>query len=258
VLSAALTVSLSLLAFGMPAERPRDVVPAPNALVVRMLPSDMTAPGEVRPHGVPPSYDWANGPRPRRSAPPADFTAVTAWGQLYRCAGAPADRDDTIELRDLQLWTLIGGRWKQAQQPSVVDGSSFPESYMGRPVAARVVARGRTSTSVRMRAGYNFHFWPGTGRVRFDARKVQALAVIVTARRIAHGRASGCVALNVGADYWRSISAPAAGSANANDAGIGRFKRVTRRWRAFSMTTASAQTLTRHPLRLRVPASELW
>lgn len=219
-----------------------------------MLTQDMTAPGEARPHGVPPSYDWAKGPRPRPAAPPAGFGALTAWGQLYRCAGAAFDGNDTIALRGLEAWTLVGTQWVPVQRSSAVDGSAFPETYMGSPVTAHVVARTARGTKVRMRTGYNFHFWPSAGRVGLDPRKVRALAVIVEARRIAHGGSAGCFALSMGADYWRSRTAAAGGS---TDAGIGRFKRLGATWRAFSMTSASPATLARHPLPIRLPAREL-
>jgi hypothetical protein len=81
--------------------------------------------------------------------------------------------------------------------------------------------------------------------------------VVVSARQTARRPGAGCLILSVGADYWRSLEAPAAGSSNAVDAGIGRFKRVDSSWRAFSMTTASAATLARHPLPLRLPEREL-
>jgi hypothetical protein len=255
VLSTALTLSLVSLAFGTAADRPPARAQEATAVqVASMLTADMTAPGEARPHGVPPSYDWAKGPRRRPAAPPAGFSALTAWGQLYRCAGTAFDGDDTIEVRDLETWTLVGTYWTRVQRSSAVGGSAFPESYVGPAVTARVVARTSRATKVRMRAGYNFHFWPGAGRVGFDPRKVRDLAVVVRARRIAHGASAGCFALSMGADYWRTRAASAGGSM---DAGIGRFKRVGSSWRAFSMTTASASTLARHPLPIRLPAREL-
>jgi hypothetical protein len=242
VLATALTLSLTLSASGS-ASQP-------------MLIADMTAPHEVRPHGVPPSYDWAAGPRPRRVPPPADFRAFTGWGQLYRCADTAFDGNDTIELRGLQTWLLVGGRWRRVQRSSALGGSGFAEDYVRPSVAARVVARRPSETKVKLRAGYNFHFWPGAGRVAFDPGKVSDVAVVVRARRIRHGTRAGCFVLSMGADYWRSRTAPG-GSANVSDAGIGRFKRVGPRWRAFSMTTATAATLALHPLPLRLPAREL-
>jgi hypothetical protein len=258
VFSTALTLSIVLSAFGAVPGPQREKPPHPRPKVVsNLLRSDMTAPHEAPPHGVPSSYDWARGPRPRRAAPPADFTAFTAWGQLYRCAGARFDPAETVELRDLETWLLVGGHWKRAQRSSALGGAAFAEDYVGPPAAARLVARGPKGSRVRMRVGRNFHFWPAAGRVRFDARRVTDVAVVVRARRVDGGSKAGCLTLSVGADYWRSLTAPAAGSGNAVDAGIGRFKRVDGNWRAFSMTTASADALARHPVPLRLAEREL-
>jgi hypothetical protein len=258
VLSTALTLSIALSAFGAAPAPQREQPPRPRpSVVANLLRSDMTAPHEARPHGVPSFYDWAQGPRPRRAPPPACFSAFTAWGQLYRCAGARFDPKETVELRDLETWLLRGGRWRRAQDSSALGGAAFAEDFAGPTAAARFVARGPKGSRVRMRLGRNFHFWPGAGRVRFDAGKVKDVAVIVRARRVGRESNAGCLTLSVGGDYWRSLTAPAAGSKNAVDAGIGRFKRVDGSWRAFSMTTASAGTLARHPVPLRIAEREL-
>ncbi len=217
----------------------------------------MTTAHEARPHGVPEYWDWAKKPRIGRREAPTGWTAFTAWGQLYRCAGSLYDHRRTVQVRDLQAWFLVGDTWKRAQRPSALEGSAFAEDYARPAVSARVVGSSRHGTTVRLRRGYNFHFWPGTGRVAFDAKKVDAVAVLARARLTRRGTREGCVALSVGADYWRSLRAPAAGSENTVDAGIGRFKRVTRRWRAFGMTNASDATLAAHPLPLRLPQGEL-
>jgi hypothetical protein len=247
LLATALTIAIASLAPGTTPDSDR---------VAHMLRTDMTAPHEAIPHGVPPSYDWAARPRPRPVAPPADFRALTGWGQLYRCANAPFDPDDTIELRDLQTWLLVGDRWRQVQRSSALGGSAFAEDYARPPVPARVVARSARGTSVHMVDGYSFHFWPGKGRVAFDPGRVRDVAVIARARRISHGSGVGCFVLSIGADYWRSRTSPG-GPGNVTDAGIGRFKLVGRRWRAFGMTTASAKTLAHDPLRVRIPSSEM-
>ncbi len=53
--------------------------------------------------------------------------------------------------------------------------------------------------------------------------------------------------LSVGGDLWRSLRAQPGGD-NSADIGIGRFKRVERRWRLFTMTTVSDAVLDRAPL----------
>jgi hypothetical protein len=224
--------------------------------VTRMLRSDMTRSHEARPHGVPTSYDWANGPRPRRGKGPLGYTAFTAWGQLYRCSRSRFDSRETIELRDLQTWLLIGKRWRLAQPPSMLGGSAYPESYMGSPTSAPVSVRNRMRTDVRLLRGYNFHFWPRDGRIAYNRSAVQAIAVVARARITGTRRDAGCVVLSVGGDYWRTLTGSAA-AGRPQDAGVGRFKRVRHTWRAFSMTTATATTLDRRPLPLHIRAPEL-
>src|SRR6202012_2111265 len=95
---------------------------------------------------------------------------------------------------------------------------------------------------------HNFHFWPGSGRVDQRPAQVSAVVVAVQARLqpLSSNTAAPCLVLSVGGDLWRSRTAGPGGS-NSTDIGIGRFKRVERRWRLFTMTTASAALLQRTP-----------
>ena len=87
--------------------------------------------------------------------------------------------------------------------------------------------------------------------------QIEAIAVAVQARLQTPPRASAapCLVLSVGGDLWRSLRAEA-GSGNTADVGIGRFKRVERRWRVFTMTTATTNLLDRVPLPGISPADE--
>jgi hypothetical protein len=250
-------LTAAIIALAMPAGPDGDRSSRPSRqAVVKMLRSDMTKPHEAQPHGVPTSYDWAKGPRARPTPPPRDWTAFTAWGQLYRCAGAPFDARQAVEVRDLQTWILVGRRWRRVQQSSELGGASFAEDYKRPPVGARVVQRTPEATRVKLREGYNFHFWPAAGRISFSPGKVRAITVVARARLAGRGGTDSCLAMSVSGDYWRSLTAQPEGSKNATDAGIGRFKRIGTRWRAFSMTTASSATLARRPLPLRLPRFE--
>jgi hypothetical protein len=135
-----------------------------------------------------------------------------------------------------------------------MQGAAFAEDYAGPTVPAHYVAK-PSGTSVTPVAGHNFHFWPNSGRVSLRPRRVAAVVVAVQARLQARpqGAAAPCLVLSVGGDLWRSLSAEP-GGANSADIGIGRFKRVERRWRLFTMTTASSDLLNRVPLRGIAPA----
>jgi hypothetical protein len=224
----------------------------------RVLVSDMSQPSERMPQGVPAWYDWATHPRVHAVTSARSFRAFTAWGQLYQCAGTSASRRETVQLRDMQTWVLLRGSnaWRRIQSSSELQGAAFAEDYAGPSVPADYVAKAN-GTAVRPVARRNFHFWPSSGRVSLDPARVAAVVVAVQARLLTRptGPAQPCLVLSVGGDLWRSLRAEPGGS-NSADIGIGRFKRVERRWRLFTMTTASAELLDRVPLRDIAPAGE--
>jgi hypothetical protein len=225
----------------------------------RVLVSDMSEPSEKLPQGVPTSFDWATHPRVNAAVIPRSFSAFTAWGQLYQCAGTSAPRATTVQLRDLQTWVLPRGssQWRRIQYSSAMQGAAFAEDYEGTTVAAHYVATALGTTVRPVVARHNFHFWPSTGRASLRPAQVSAVVVAVQARLKAPSRASAtpCLVLSVGGDLWRSLTAES-GAGNTTDLGIGRFKRVARRWRLFTMTTASTTALARAPLPSLAPAGE--
>lgn len=234
---------------------------AAKPALTRLLGSDMSRRSEVRPHGVPRWYDWSSHPRVRALTPMLGFEAFTAWGQLYRCAHAPPSPNDAVDLRDLQSWALLRGsrRWRRLQLSSDLEGVAFAEDYAGPAVAARYVARGSGGTSVKLRTGYNFHFWPSSGRISLRASDVVAIVVTLRARLWPGWpleQRPPCFVLSVGGDLWRSVSAQP-GASNNGDVGIGRFKRVERDWRLFTMSTATPSLRRRFPLPLTAASDEM-
>ena len=199
-----------------------------------------------------PSYwDWARTPFVSPPAP-AGYSAFTAWGQLYRCASAPHDPDDVIEIQGLQTWELDRSGWHQYQAGSELTGVAFPEDYTRAQVAADVVARRGNWLKVRLTDGYNFHFWP-TARAPFGP-SVQTVVVLVRARLIAYGARANCVGLSAGGDYWQTLTAP---YPSVTGAAVGRFKRVEGGWRVFSMTVHRQAASASYPLPYPSAAREL-
>lgn len=224
-----------------------------------LLLSDMSAPSQAMPAGVPSWYDWAGHPRINQiSRLMRTFRAFTAWGQLYQCAGTPATPRAAAELRALQTWVLVRNshRWQEIQFTSDLGGAAFAEDYKGPTVAGRF-SPSPTATSAQLVRGHNFHFWPSAGRVSLNASDVVAVTVAVQARLAPLRDASTqpCLVLSVGGDMWRSLTAPAGGS-SSGDVGIGRFKRVERNWRLFTMTTASAELLRQTPVPPLAPIAD--
>jgi hypothetical protein len=224
---------------------------APVVSMDTMLAADMAQPHEVLPHGVPTYWAWAKNAFVSPPAP-ADYSAFTAWGQVYRCANAPHDPDDVIEIQGLQTWELDQSGWHQYQASSDITGVAFPEDYSRAQIPADIRARSGNWLKVRMTEGYNFHFWPAT-RAPFGA-SVQTVVVLVRARLIAYGVKANCVGLSVGGDYWQTVADPLA---NVTGAGVGRFKRVEGGWRVFSMTLHPQTPTVAYPLPASFAASEL-
>jgi hypothetical protein len=237
---------------------PRARTAATGALQ-RLLVSDMSQPSEKLPQGVPTWYDWAGHPRVHPVASPTSFRAFTAWGQLYQCAGRSTSPRAAVALRDLQTWVLPRGSstWRRIQLSSAMQGAAFAENYDGPTVPAHYVAKASGTAVKPVVAGHNFHFWPSSGRVSLRPRQVAAVVVAVEARLQPQDSASGapCLVLSVGGDLWRSLGVEPGGS-NSADIGIGRFKRVERRWRLFTMTTASTGLVDRVPLPGIAPAAD--
>jgi hypothetical protein len=212
------------------------------------------------PEGVPTSYDWATHPRARSLEPLLHFRAFTGWGQLYQCAGTKAQTHQTVEINDLQTWMLQRGarRWQRIQISPNVHGDAFPADYSGQPRPGHYSSTA-AGTRIEPVSGRPFHFWPTSGRVVLDPSRIAALTVAVRARfapgESATGARTPCLVLSVGGDMWKTLTASPGGNANA-DVGIGRFKRVGRRWRLFTMTTASASLLQRVPLAPLAPVDE--
>jgi hypothetical protein len=228
--------------------------PAAAAPVVgmdAMLAADMAQPNEVLPHGVPTYWAWAKSAFVSPPAP-AGYSAFTAWGQVYRCANAPHDPDDVIEIQGLQTWELDQSGWHQYQASSNITGVAFPEDYSRAQIAADIRARNGNWMKVRLTDGYNFHFWP-VARAPFGA-SVQTVVVLVRARLIAYGVKANCVGLSVGGDYWQTLTAP---YPNVTGAAVGRFKRVEGSWRVFSMTLHPHALSAGYPLPSPFAAGEL-
>lgn len=226
--------------------------------LARLLLADMSGSSEDMPQGVPPSYDWAGHPRAHDISSFRTYDAFSAWGQLYQCAGTPTSPRESVQLRNMQAWILLRGsrRWQRRQLSSSFAGANFPEDYSGASSPGHFVIS-RTGTAIQMVPRRNAHFWPATGRVPLAGARVAAIVVGVEARLRPSTSGHPCVVLSVGGDMWRSITAVPGTGANG-DIGIGRFKRVQRRWRLFTMTAGSLEAPRRPLLPAFAPTDELF
>lgn len=223
---------------------------------VQTIIDDMTLPHEGHPHGVPLNYDWAVNPRVGMGNDPGAFRAMTAWGQIYEDASGNPAVNSRVQIRDMRSYLLSkrDGRWHLLQSSRGVEGAAYREDFAGdvnKPPDLRIEPD--STVSVTAGGGYNYHFWPPTGRAVIDPRDVAGIFTTVQARLIEEDttgtddRASARYLLSMGGDYWLSLSAPWDNFKTNGDIGIGRFKNVRREWQAFNMTSLTADSLRRNP-----------
>jgi hypothetical protein len=82
--------------------------------------------------GLPSNFDWADGAAPRNWAPDY-YPAVTPWGQIFEAGekGSPV-RDVSVEVKSLEVFWLIDGKWQKVAPPTGSDGSVQGGYYSGR------------------------------------------------------------------------------------------------------------------------------
>jgi hypothetical protein len=218
--------------------------------------SDMKLPQEGLPHGVPASYNWQAKPRPGEVEPPAGWTAAIAWGQVYEWAGSSTSTNTRIQIKDLALYYLNkkDNKWHLLQSSVRVSGANYREDFVGdvnKPADIRVESDGSISTTCG--GGYNFHFWPSSGRSKFPANEVAGCFVTVKARLIVgdktkpDDRDQAKYLMSVGGDWWQSLTAPWDNFKTNADMGIGRFRFISNEWKSFNMYSVPADTIRNNP-----------
>ena len=226
----------------------------PNSIEV--IENDMTLPHEGRPHGVPLSYDWALNPRMGLGNNPGNFTAMTAWGQVYEDHDGNPANNTRVQLRNIEAYVLSkhDQQWRILQSSVSMYGAAYGEDFVGhvhRQADIRNEADG--SISVTAGEGYNFHFWP-PDRVEISPSDIAGIFTTVQARLIlddpdgVDDRENARYLVNMGGDYWLNLTAEwSLEPRTVQDIAIGRFKYVTTRWQSFNMTTLSEAGLQLNP-----------
>lgn len=218
---------------------------------------DMQPPHEGIPRGVPSSYDWVLGPRLGKGNNPGNFQAAIAWGQLYEASEGNPASNTRVQFKDIKMYMLSkrNGRWRLLQNSRQVHGAAYREDFIediNRPADIRLEQDG--TISVKAGGGYNFHFWPQSGRVAIAPSDVGGIFTTVQARLIVDDPAKPLdldrarYLLSMGGDYWLNLttfkdrSRPTAG-----DIAIGKFKYVTAEWKSFNMITLSPAKVRKNP-----------
>jgi hypothetical protein len=225
-------------------------------LTLEIINDDMKLPHVARPHGVPLSYGWALAPRRGQFHHPERYKAITAWGQVYQAVQGSKSQNTRVQIRNIRAYRLSkkNRKWYLVQHSLRVEGAAYREDFkndLSQPANLRNEADG--SSSVRLVDGYNYHFWPSSGRSKINTADVVGVFVAVDARLIidnpkkSDDRSIARYLLSAGADYWTSLTAPWDNFKTNADIGIGRFRYVSSTWQTFTMTSLSETELRRFP-----------
>ena len=207
----------------------------------------MSGPHEGAPHGVPSYWSWGQVPSLQGATPPAGMSAITGWGQIYSDASNTQPANVRVELRNMEtyVWSKSGRAWIRVQGTTPIDGAHYVENFAGNasiPTDLRAELDGGTSTG--MMPGFNFHFWPRSGRGSLsNPADVGAVYTTVQARLILDNpngpdnRSQARYLANTGADWWRTPTATFGDGTNNPGVGQSRFTYLSSNWTAVNFYT---------------------
>lgn len=204
------------------------------------------------PLGVPQGYDWYSGTNTIvGDKPPSGFTSVTGWGQVYPQAGAETSANASADVQVANFKTyvhLTNGGWVLVQDQSTnpIAGAHFTADFSGAanlPWNETTLADGSSSMDAP-KNGYNDHFWPGA-RGSYGAGMIDG--VFVEAQMKTDNPNANLVA-NLGADWWRSPSAPYVdGFANNPSPGMSDWVKLTTDYQTLYFSSLSPAKLQADP-----------
>lgn len=135
----------------------------------------------------------------------------------------------------------------------MVEGAAYVEDFAGDesiPADIRVEEEGISVSPAGK--GYNFHFWT-PNRSPIDPDDIAGVFSTVEARLVVDNpdllddRNQARIILNMGADYWESMTAEWDNWTTNADVGMGKFKFVTNCWQSFNMHTVTPELLRKNP-----------
>ena len=216
--------------------------------------SDMQLPHEGKLHGVPLSYDWAQGPIISNGNNPGSFVALTAWGAIYEDGEGNPAKNTRVQIKNIQAYVLSkqDNQWRLLQSSILVEGAAYREDFLDDyNKLADIREESDGSISVKAGDGYNFHFWT-PDRVLIDPDDIAGIFTTVQARLIVDNpdypddRTKARYLMGMGGDYWQDLAVQWSDSKPA-EIGIGRAKYVETEWKAFNMITLSEAEICRNP-----------
>jgi len=216
----------------------------------------MQGKNEGFPHGVPLSYDWANGPVVIMGNNSNGWQAITSWGVVYVASEGNPATNTRVNIRNMQTYFLqkSTGKWLFLQNTSTPAGAAYVEDYSGdvnKPADIRKEPDGTISATAG--GGYNFHFYPAN-RASIDPNDIGGIVIVLQARLIladpskTDDRSSARYLCGSGADYYPALTGGWPGNASFNPGvAIGKMKYVQSGWRSFAMTTLTQSQLESNP-----------
>ena len=233
---------------------------APQDHVPSLLAHDMVGKHAGRMHGVPPSYDWAKGPRVGVGNRPArhGFTAVSAWGQVYEDADGSPARNVRVACKNISLYLLSRrtGKWRRANASRRVNGANYVEDFSSNAsVPADLRDEPDGAVSATLGGGFNFHLYSIRGRAPIDPHDIGGVVCVYSARVIMDDpngpdeRHLARYLASAGADYWLDRYVGAAPGTVA-DVGIGKARYLRPEWLTLTMSTLPLRRLRRNPPRV--------
>ena len=228
----------------------KSVGQAPTAKIAELIYDDMHLPHDGYPHGVPSSYDFAQGPLIKNVAETVgDFQAMAGWGQVYEALEGNPSVNTRVELKNYKAYYLskADNKWHElAVVENITEGADYVEDYSdnNQHAAPTDIMRFEPNghVSARPGSGYNYHFY--TPRIPINPSDVAQMVSSCEAKLILSDPAGtddrdiAKFILNIGNDAWRTMDAVFKPDySNNHDMGMGRFKYVTNKWQTFYFST---------------------
>jgi hypothetical protein len=234
---------------------PQPTNPSGSVSLATQIANDMKGKNEGFPHGVPTSWDWANGPAIIMGNNANGWRALNAWGVVYEAAEGNPATNTRVHIRNMVALLLqkSSGKWLVLQNTSKPDGEAYFEDFSGNASKNADIRQESEGISVTAGSGYNFHFWP-SDRASINPNDIGGLVVVFEARLIMadaqkpDDRSRARYLSGAGADYYPALTGGWPGGTTYNPgAAIGKEKYVKPEWRSFAMTTLSEQQLKDNP-----------
>lgn len=233
------------------------IIPTPTIPVnsIEEVISDMQGLHEATPLGVPVSFTWQAGPRVGLGNNPGTFKAVQPGGQIFETSSGNTSTNTRVELRNLKAYYLSKATnswklWIETPRPGGVKVLQDLTTIQTKAADFKDITGG--GISVGMEKGYNLAFF-APSRTSIVPSDITGVFITVQARLIVEDQskpddrdASQFILSSTG-EYWLDLTSSSNNFTNNGDIAIGKFKRITRNWRAFNMHTLGADELRKNP-----------